>query len=147
MKLPKYIFIVLISALLILLMFTSCSKKKVRKIQPLDAKITIAALESINKIRELYQERNFDGIRGLTTSEGYDQIEGSIKDFTSAELKFTPKWVEINGDTIQVNIYWTGKWKTSADEIEENGLALFILKGAAPKVDRVLRSNPFSKPQ
>ncbi len=85
-------------------------------------------------------------IRTLTTPDGYREILANIKTFDSSELTFTPKWIDIKDDSLDVYIAWTGKWELEEDTFEERGLAVIMFRGNPPKVDQILRANPFSYP-
>ena len=91
--------------------------------------------------------KDLQEIKNLTTERGYLEIVGAIKEFESASLEFRPRWVEIDREGILLYIDWKGQWKVRGETYERRGLASFSLKGSPPRLDGVLRANPFEEPR
>jgi hypothetical protein len=49
-------------------------------------------------------------------------------------------------DGYKLYVSWNGKWSYLGNETEQRGLAIFLIKGNPPKVERILRGNPFRYP-
>ena len=137
----------LLALCIILLVFvTACGKKEVKKVTP-DSAITSEAFAVVEHLREAYVKNDRAAIEKYTTRAGYLSMANARKSFDSAELAFTPALVEIYGDTVHIYISWNGTWRKSGKSIEDRGLADFILREKPLKLDEVLRTNPFSKPE
>ncbi len=124
---------------------SSCSKE-VKPVPP-EATITDRALEITERIKDAYTEKDKKRIRDLTTQNGYGDIISLLKEFDSAELYFTPKWVEIKEGIVQIHMAWSGKWKQNKKVINERGLAIFILQREPLRVSKISRDSPFTYPQ
>jgi hypothetical protein len=133
---------------LILLLFfaISCGKKEVKR-QSMDSKQTIEAFAVAENLRQAYIKNDRDMIEKNTTKLGYVSIAGVRKGFDSAELVFVPALVEVYGDSLHVYVQWNGVWKRGGEVIEDRGLAVFVMKDKPLKLDQILRSNPFNKPE
>ena len=138
-----------LSILIICLIFiASCGKKEVKQISP-DSKLALESFAVSERIKEAYLKRDMDSLKDNSTTEGYREIIASMKDFSKAELSFTPRWVEIDkANTVQLNVSWSGKWTNSKGSVtEEKGMAVFMLEGAPLKMRKILRGNPFIYPE
>ena len=136
----------LLALCVILVVFVAaCGKKEVKKVTP-DSALTIEAFAVAEKLREAYVKNDRATIEKYTTRAGYLSMANARKSFDSAELTFTPALVEIYGDTVHIYVSWNGTWKRGGKSIEDRGLADFILREKPLKLDEVLRTNPFSKP-
>jgi len=136
----------LLALCVILVVFVAaCGKKEVKKVTP-DSALTTEAFAVAEKLREAYVKNDRATIEKYTTRAGYLSMANARKSFDSAELTFTPALVEIYGDTVHIYVSWNGTWKRGGKSIEDRGLADFILREKPLKLDEVLRTNPFSKP-
>ena len=136
----------LLALCVILVVFVAaCGKKEVKKVTP-DSALTTEAFAVAEKLREAYVKNDRATIEKYTTRAGYLSMANARKSFDSAELTFTPALVEIYGDTVHIYVSWNGTWKKGGKSIEDRGLADFILREKPLKLDEVLRTNPFSKP-
>ena len=131
--------------LILLVFITACGKKEVKKVSS-DSALTIEAFTVAERIREAYLKNEFATLENLSTREGYRSIINARKNFDSAELTFTPTLVEIYGDTVHLYISWNGIWKKGVNVTEDRGLSVFVLKEKPLKLDEIMRTNPFSKP-
>lgn len=135
----------LIVLALAVLMVVACGKKEVKK-QSEDSKTASEAVSVVESLREAYVAANPRQVEAYTTKEGYRTIISNLKRFDSAELEFSPAWVEIDGSQVSVNVSWKGKWRRGERTFEERGMAVFVLTGRPLKVDNVLRASPFVYP-
>lgn len=124
----------------------SCGGKKEVKQPSMEYLYTTEAFKVVNDIRIAYQNKDNAGIRRYCSESAYREIISSIRPFDKADLEFTPVLVEMEGDIIRLYVSWNGKWKYLGTETEERGLASFLLKGNPPKVEKILRGNPFRYP-
>lgn len=136
--------------LLLLLPLISCGKKAIKP--PQDVATAKDAITLIEELKVAYLEKKRTKLETLSTKKGYISLIGSIKEFNSAELEFTPKWVDIEGDRVDLQLSWEGIWKVTRGEgpetsYHEKGLAVFILRGSPLRLDEIMRDNPFRQPE
>jgi hypothetical protein len=126
-------------------LIVSCGKKEVKPVSR-DSKTATEAFAVINKIKDAYLKNDLAAIQSNTTPDGFRTIKSSIHAFDSAELSFTPVFVEIEADKVTVNVSWKGSWTKGSSTYNERGMAVFVLKGAPLKVDGIIRATPFRYP-
>ena len=132
---------------LILLVFViACGKKEVKKASP-DSALSIEAFAVAENLRKAYVRNDRELLEKNTSKLGYISIAAARKNFDSAELTFTPALVELYGDSVHLYVSWNGVWKRGDDTIEDRGLAVFVMKEKPLKLDEILRSSPFNKPE
>ena len=137
----------IIVIMLFMLLLPSCGgKKKIKPPSP-EANIAKEAFKLAERIKDAYLRKDKTALKSLCTQNGYLTLIGSIKDFDSADIKFTPKWVDIESDRVILYEKWDGTWLLSGKEFREKGLAAFVLKGSPLKLDDILRANPFRQPE
>jgi len=124
----------------------SCGKAAVKKVSE-DSKIATETFAVVDDIKEAYIRKDISGLEKDTTSEGLRAITGVMKTFDSAELNFSPIFVEIDGGNVDLNVSWKGVWKSGEKTTEERGMAVFVFKGMPLKLDAILRGNPFKYPE
>ncbi|MCE5312738.1 MAG: hypothetical protein LLF86_06245 [Nitrospiraceae bacterium] len=128
------------------LLVVSCGKKEVKK-TTIDSKLATESFAVAEALRSAYVNRQIAVMENHTTKNGFKNITSVLKTFDAVELTFTPVWVDIQGDKVQLNVSWKGKWTSAGNITEERGMAVFELKGTPLKVDAVLRANPFRYPE
>jgi hypothetical protein len=133
-----------IIAMLSILVLSSCSKKEAKKMPGPEVKTSNEAFLLLDDLRKAYVEKDDARMKALSTEAGYTELKKEIKPFDSAELKFTPRWVEIKADTITVNVSWEGLWRYQGKETSERGMAVFELKDM--KFNSVVKGSPFLHP-
>lgn len=124
----------------------ACGKKEVKP-QSEDSKLAMEAFSAAEGMREAYVKKDFERLRQYTTEDGYRFIERRLDDFEKAELDFTNRWVEIEGDRLTLNVSWRGSWTVQGEEHDGRGMAVFQFRGRPLKLERILRANPFSIPE
>ena len=77
-------------------MVVGCSSNKKEPTE--DSLIAMEALDMVESLRAAYVKRDFSSMARYCTRDTYKRITGRLKSFDTAELKFTPKWIEINRD-------------------------------------------------
>jgi hypothetical protein len=128
-------------------LLTSCGgSKEVKKVSP-ESKLAQEAFELAETLKEAYLRNDRDAIGENSTKEGYREIIGALKPFDSAELTFTPTWVEIMDSTVNLTISWKGIWVAQGKTTEERGSGVFVLEGKPLKLVKIQRANPFSQPE
>jgi hypothetical protein len=142
MKRLFWMAVVLIMAVFVV----SCGKAAVKKVSE-DSKTATETFSIIDAIKEAYINKDLLGIEKNTTVDGFRAISSVIKTFDSAELTLNPVLVEIEEGTVTLNVSWKGIWKKGGKTTEDQGMAVFVLKGMPLKVDAILRSNPFKHPE
>jgi hypothetical protein len=136
------IFIYLITILLL----TSCGKGEVKQVSQ-ESKIAQEAFGIAETIRDAYIKNDRETLERSSTKDGYKELLAVIKNFDSAELIFTPTWVEIEDSKVSLSVSWKGTWTVRSKMTEERGLAIFLLEGRPLKLAKVLRENPFRQPE
>ncbi|GAB4406554.1 MAG: lipoprotein [Thermodesulfovibrionales bacterium] len=132
---------------IVLTLFTACGgKKEVKQVSP-ESKISQEAFSVAEILRSAYLKRDFSTIADNCTEAGYKDIIDSIKHFDSAELTFTPRWVEIEKSKVYLNITWKGSWTIGGDVAKERGMAVFLFEGRPLKLSKIVRGNPFQYPE
>lgn len=123
----------------------SCGKKEVKHVSQ-DSKTATESFTVLERIKDAYLKNDFATIQSNTTPDGFRTIKSAARPFDSAELTFTPVFVEIDADKVTVNVSWKGSWTKGASVQNERGMAVFVLKGSPLKVDGIIRANPFKYP-
>ncbi|QWR76652.1 hypothetical protein [Candidatus Magnetomonas plexicatena] len=137
----KKMFVLLIMSIFLVM---SCSKKAIKPVS-LESQTAQSVIETINMLKTAYVHKDEAALTRYTTDFGFSSnFKAAAMDFSSAELSFTPMWVDIKSDTLQVQVSWTGKWVYHGHNIEENGVAGFVVTGPPYRVDKILRDNPFA---
>lgn len=137
---------ILIVMLMMLAFVASCGKGEIKKVSE-DSIIATDAFAVAEEIRGAYIKRDIQSIEKNTTKDGFRIISSAMKSFDSVDLTFSPVWVEIDGDIVNLNISWKGTWQKAGKTFEERGMAVFVLRGRPLKVDNILRSNPLRYPE
>lgn len=124
----------------------SCGKGEVKKVSE-ESKLAQEAFELAETIRSAYIKNDRETLERNFSADGYRELIGAIKSFDSAELTFTPLWVEIEDSIVSLNVSWKGTWIVGGKRTEDRGVAVFMLEGRPLKLSRVLRANPFRQPE
>lgn len=132
--------------LFVLVLVAGCGKNEVKQVSQ-ESKISREAFTVAEAIRASYVKRDFSGIAEKCTKDGYKDIIDSIKHFDSVSLEFIPRWVEIEGSKVYLNVSWKGVWRVGDDTTRERGMAVFLLEGKPLKLSKVIRGNPFQYPE
>jgi len=136
------IFIYLITILLLV----SCGKGEVKQVSQ-EAKIAQEAFGLAETIRNAYIKNDIETLERSSTKDGYKELIGAVKTFDTADLTFTPIWVEIEDSKVSLSVSWKGIWIVRGKTTEERGVAIFLLEGRPLKLAKVLRENPFRQPE
>jgi hypothetical protein len=124
----------------------ACGKKEVKPVSPV-SKMTEEAFQLADTLRKAYVKNDRESLERNSTQDGYRQIAESIKNFESADLIFTPTWVEMQDSTVKLTISWKGSWVIHGKTVEDRGSAIFVLEGKPLKLAQIQRSNPFAGPE
>jgi hypothetical protein len=128
------------------LIIISCGKKEVKQVSE-ESKLAQETFVLIEKIRDAFVKNDMITLQSNSTEEGYKEITSNQKVFDSVELTFTPRWVDLEDDRINLNISWKSTWITSGRRTEDRGMAVFVIEGRPLKVSKILRANPFNNPE
>ncbi len=136
----------IIILVLIAAMAAGCSSDAKKPTE--DSLIAMEALNMVEGLRVAFQMRDFSSMARYCTRDAYKGITEGLKSFDTAELVFTPKWVEINrdGDAVEMLVAWKGTWKTGEETTEKDGTVLFSIGGDPLKVRKIARFSPFGQP-
>jgi hypothetical protein len=133
--------------LIVSLFLTSCGgKKEVKQVSP-DAKLSQEAFALADTLKNAYEKKDHETLEKNSTEDGYAELIGEIKAFDSAELTFTPTWVEIRDSKVYLTVSWIGTWTAKGKVSEERGVAVFVFEGRPLKLAHIQRSNPFIQPE
>ena len=141
----------IISCVVVLIFFAglfpaACGKKEVKPVSPV-SKLTEEAFQLADTLRKAYLKNDRESLERNSTQDGYRQIAESIKRFESADLLFTPTWVEIQDSTVKLTISWKGTWVNRGKTMEDRGSAIFVMEGKPLKLAQIQRANPFAGPE
>lgn len=123
----------------------SCGKKEV-KIASQESKTAEESFALAERIRDAFIRNDRDTLRKNATESGFKEITANKKTYESVELTFTPRWVEIDKDTVTLNVTWKGKWISGGKKTEDRGMAVFVMEGMPLKLSGILSANPFTFP-
>ncbi len=135
------------AGLLILLVLTSCGGKKEVKQPSQESKTSIEAFALAETIRNAFLKNDKDTLQKNSSEAGYKDITSNKKPYDTVEITFTPRWVEIDNQQINLNITWKSAWTTSGRRTDGRGMAVFVMEGKPLKVVKILRANPFIYPE
>jgi hypothetical protein len=137
-----------------ILLFSSCSKDEVKGPSQ-EAIIAKEAMDLVNSIKEAYMAQDEEKIKQMISSEQVLKdlsFSGGPVTSPPTSLEFLFRWIDIynskGGEVTVADVYvsWKGLWKKDSQEIEQKGLALFVLEGRPFKLKKILRENPFVRP-
>jgi hypothetical protein len=138
------------TALILLLTFLmvpfSCGKKEVKPPSQ-DSKTAEEAFAVSESIREAFIKNDSDTLLKDSTESGFKDITSGRRSYESVELEFTPRWVDIEQTQVMVNIAWKSKWTVAGKQVEDRGMAIFVMEGKPLKLAKILRANPFVAPE
>lgn len=132
---------------IILAAITACGGKKEVKQVSHESRIFKEAFLIAETLKTAYIKKDFSTIAENSTKEGYKDIIDYIKHFDSAELTFTPRWVEIEKSKVYLNISWRGSWVAGGETVRERGMAVFLFEDSPLKLSKIIRGNPFIYPE
>ena len=136
----KILLLLLVGALLV-----SCGKKEVKQVSQ-DSKITLEAFTLAETVKNAFIVKDDITLKKSSTEAGYRDIMENTRAYDRVELTFTPRWVEIENNQLQVNIAWKSVWVVAGKSTEERGMAVFVMEGVPLKISKILRGNPFIFP-
>ncbi|MDA8086116.1 MAG: hypothetical protein M0Z75_05390 [Nitrospiraceae bacterium] len=136
----------LIPLFLALALSAGCSKKEMKPV-PEGAVYYNEANGVVQALRKGYINKDADAIKTVSTEKGYGEVAPNLGRFDSVELSFTTKWIDVTGQTMDVNVAWEGVWTKGDKKDHERGMAVFELAGTPPKFNGVLSGSPFVYPR
>ncbi|MBI5635305.1 MAG: hypothetical protein HZA15_17700 [Nitrospirae bacterium] len=129
--------------LLASVILVSCGGKKEVKQITQESRTATEAFGVAETIKNAFVKKDLATIQKNATEAGVKDIMAGRPVFDSVDISFTPRWVEIEGDQMLVNISWKSTWLLSGRKTDERGMAVFVMEGSPLKVTRILRANPF----
>jgi hypothetical protein len=145
-SIPPSFRILFLLTVLSLLFFSACGGKEAKKVSP-ESQLAREAFELAETLKSAYVEKDRSSLEVHSTESGYRELVGSMKSFDSAELSFTPTWVEIQDSTVHLTLSWKGVWSVKGKTTEERGMAVFVFEGTPLKLGQIQRANPFRQPE
>ena len=127
-------------------LLVSCGKKEVKKVSQ-ESKLAQEAFALAETVKDAFMVKDNITLKKSSTEDGYRDITANTREYERVELTFTPRWVEIEGTQLHLNISWKSTWVVSGKSTEERGMAVFVMEGTPLKLTRVLRGNPFVMPE
>lgn len=134
-------------SIIVFFLLASCGGKKEVKRETEESKTAKEAFAVVELIKDAYMKKDISAIEKHTTKDGFMIITRDIRKFDSVVFTFKPVWVEIESDKVILNIPWQSQWQKGSNNIDERGMAIFILKDKPLRVDKILRTNPFNFPE
>jgi len=128
--------------LLACMLLVSCSKKEVKQTTQ-ESKSAIEAFGVAETIKNAFVKKDLTTLQRNTTEAGMKDVMSGKQAYDSVDITLTPRWVEIEGEQMLVNISWKSTWTLSGRKSEERGMAVFVMEGNPLKLTRILRANPF----
>lgn len=132
---------------LMIILAAACGGNKDVKHQSQESRIAQEAFSAAESIRASYINKDFSGLAEKCTKEGYREIVDSVRHFDSADLEFTPRWVEIEDSKVYLNVSWKGVWRIGDNTARERGMAVFLFEGRPLRLGKILRGSPFRYPE
>jgi hypothetical protein len=132
--------------LLVGVMLISCGKKEVKPVSQ-ESKMTLEAFALAETVKNAFIVKDDITLKKSSTEEGYRDITKNTRGYDRVEFTFTPRWVEIENNQLNVNISWKSTWVVSGKSTEERGMAVFVMDGVPLKITKILRVNPFVMPE
>ncbi len=131
--------VILLCAALLLL---ACSKKEVKPVS-IESKTSLEAFALADTIENAFLKKDKETIRRNTSPEGFQDVMANTKPYDSVELSFTPRWVDIDGSQVTLNVSWKSTWTASGKKTEDRGMAVFLMDGRPLRLTKIIRGNPF----
>jgi hypothetical protein len=138
--------ILFLLTVLSLLFFCACGGKEAKKVSP-ESLLAQEAFELAETLKSAYVAKDRSDLERNSTENVYRELIGNMKNFDSAELSFTPTWVEIQDSTVHLTLSWKGTWSVKGKATEDRGMAVFVFEGTPLKLSQVQRANPFRQPE
>jgi len=136
----------LILLLIMAAVLVSCGKKEVKQVS-LESKTSQEAFALAETVRAAFVNKDLAALKNNSTEEGYKNITATKKAFDTADLAFTPRWVEIEGSQVLLNVTWKSVWASAGRSVSDRGMAVFVMEGRPLKLSKILRANPFLYPE
>ena len=133
--------------LLVCCVAVACGGKKEVKQVSQDSKMASEAFVLTETIKTAFVRNDTATLQKNSTETGLRDITANTKPVNSVELTFTPRWVEIEGSQLMVNIAWKSSWVRAGRRSEDRGMAVFVMEGTPLRVSKILRTNPFVFPE
>ena len=127
-------------------LLVSCSKKEVKQVSQ-ESKTASEAFAVAETIKAAFLKKDSATIQKNTSDIGFRDVTANKKVYDSVDITFTPRWIEIEGDRLLVNISWKSSWTISGRKADERGMAVFVMEGNPLRVAKILRANPFVFPE
>ncbi len=132
---------------IISLLFSSiaCSKKQTKP-PTQEATVAAEAFAVVEELRNAFVRKDAAALRLHATEDGLRDVMAAGGGFDTVAMQFTPRWVEIDGPRVVLNIAWQTSWTSGGRQADDRGMAVFILEGRPLKVAKIFRANPFLPP-
>jgi hypothetical protein len=138
----KKIALIIIAGLLLV----SCGKKEVKQPSQ-ESKIAQEAFALAETLRTGFTKRDMNTLRNNSTEAGFRDLTMNTRPYDSVDLTFTPRWMEIDGSQVALNISWKSSWSEKGRSSDDRGMAVFVMEGKPLKLASILRANPFVLPE
>jgi uncharacterized protein YcfL len=132
--------------LLAVAMLVACGKKEVKQVSP-ESRTALEAFALAETVKAAFMNKDDITLKNSSTEEGYRHITANFRAYDRVDLTFTPRWVEIEGERLNVNISWKSTWIASGKSTEDRGMAVFVMQGTPLRIAGILRANPFIHPE
>ena len=137
----------IILLLLASVLLVSCGGKKEIKQVSQESKTATEAFAVADAVREAFIKKDQEAIKKHVSEAGFRDVMAGSRAYDDVALTFTPRWIEIEGGKLLLNISWKSSWRVSGRQMDERGMTVFALEGNPLKLTKILRANPFIPPQ
>jgi hypothetical protein len=127
------------------LLLFACGKKEVKPVS-IESKTSLEAFALADTIENAFMKKDKETILQNTSPEGYQDVMANTKPYDSVEFTFTPRWVDIDGSQVNLNVSWMSTWTASGRKVQDRGMAVFRMEGRPLKLTKIIRGNPFIFP-
>ena len=133
--------------LLVCIVAVACGGKKEVKQVSQESKTATEAFALAETLKTAFMTNDAVTLQKNATENGLRDITANSKTFDRVDLSFTPRWVELEGSQVMVNIAWKSTWMRSGQRSDERGMAVFVMEGTPLRLSKILRANPFVFPE
>jgi uncharacterized protein YcfL len=128
------------------ILLVSCGGKKEVKQVSQESRTATEAFALAETLRSSFIKKDPAIMQRNSSDDGFRDITANRKAYDSVDITFTPRWVEIEGTKLFLNIAWKSTWTLSGQKTEERGMAVFVMEGSPLRMTKILRANPFVYP-
>lgn len=133
---------VLVLAFAVLLNVSCASDDE--KTTPVEVEQATKAFTLSLEVKDAFLKGDVKSLRTLCSKKIYDKLSSSMKGFSGWKIDFKMRWVDIDEEgTVHMYISWKRDSGREEENIEKEGLTLFVINEDPFIVEEIMRENPF----